>query len=128
MTALKISKNLLLGMALFAATSALAAEKVSINVLDPVTVAGQHLRPGSYKLQWDGNGPDVQLTILKDNSVVATMPAHLVDRDRPTAADAVVTRSAADGSRTISEIQLHGRKYALDLGEPEQTAATSDRK
>ncbi len=123
MKALNIFKSLLLGLAVLAASSALAADKGSLTVFDPVTVGGQQLRPGSYKLQWEGSGPDVQLNVLKGNSVVLTTPAHMVERQRPAENDATVTEKNADGKLTIAEIQLHGKKYALDLGSHSTTAS-----
>ncbi len=129
MKALKIFRSLLLGLAVLAASSALAADKGSLTVFHPATVGGQQLQPGSYKLQWEGNGPDIQLSILKGKSVVVTTPARIVTRDRPAPDNATATKSNADGSLTISQIQLHGKKFALDLGgEPAQTASAGDKK
>jgi hypothetical protein len=48
-----ISKNVLPGLALLLATSAFAANKPnkgSLDVSEPVTVSGQQLKPGEYKL------------------------------------------------------------------------------
>ena len=51
----RISKGLLLGLAVLLATSAFAANKGSVAVTDPVTVAGKQLAVGNYKLTWDMN-------------------------------------------------------------------------
>ena len=123
MKALNIFKSLLLGLTVLAASSALAADKGSLTVFDSVTVGGQQLRPGSYKLQWEGNGPDVQLSILKGKSVMVTTPARLVERERPATNDATVTKTAANGGLTIDQIQFQGKKYALDLGASSTTAS-----
>ena len=72
-------KGLLLGLALLLATSAWASNKGSIELLDNVIVGGQQLKAGEYSLRWEGNGPNVELSILKGNKVVATTPAHLMD-------------------------------------------------
>ena len=123
MKALNVFKSLLLGFAVLAASSALAADKGSLTVFDPVTVGSQQLQPGSYKLQWEGKGPDVQLNILKGKSVVVTTPARLVERERPATNDATVTKTAANGGLTIDQIQFQGKKYALDLGASSTTAS-----
>lgn len=54
-----ISENVLLGLALLLATSAFAAtrpNKGSLDVSELVTVNGQRLKPGEYKLKWEGAG------------------------------------------------------------------------
>ena len=70
-----ISKGLLLGLALLLATSAFAAvNKGSMQITDSVTVSGKELPAGDYSVKWDGNGPNVELNILKGNKVVLTTP------------------------------------------------------
>jgi len=121
-----ISKSLLLGMALLLATGAFAANKGSLQVQDPVTVSGKQLPAGDYQLKWDGKGSNVELSILKGNKVVATVPARLVDINQSAPSDASVIRKNADGSRTLSEIRFSGKKYALAIGEEAATADTGE--
>jgi len=121
-----ISKSLLLGMALLLATGAFAANKGSLQVQDPVTVSGKQLPAGDYQLKWDGKGSNVELSILKGNKVVATVPARLVDMNQSAPSDASVIRKNADGSRTLSEIRFSGKKYALAIGEEAATADTGE--
>ena len=121
-----ISKSLLLGMALLLATGAFAANKGSLQVQDPVTVSGKQLPAGDYQLKWNGKGPNVELNILKDNKVVATVPARLVDINQSASSDAAVVRKNEDGSRSLSEIRFSGKKYALAIGEEAATADTGE--
>ena len=121
-----ISKSLLLGMALLLATGAFAASKGSLQVQDPVTVSGKQLPAGDYQLKWDGKGPNVELSILKGNKVVATVPARLVDINQSASSDAAVVRKNEDGSRSLSEIRFSGKKYALAIGEEAATADTGE--
>ena len=77
-----ISKSLLPGLALLLATSAFAANKGnkgSFEVFDPLTVSGHQLAPGQYKLAWDGTGSNVELMILSQGKLVATVPARLIE-------------------------------------------------
>src|SRR5260370_38338060 len=83
MKASKISKGLLLGLALLLATSVFAANKGSLQVSDPVTVNGKQIDAGEYTVKWDGNGPNVELNILRGKNVLATVPARIVALDRP---------------------------------------------
>ena len=112
------SKGLLLGLALLLATSAFAAaNKGSMQLLDPVTVSGKQLPAGDYSVKWDGNGPNVELNILKGSKVVATTPARLIDLSQKPNSDAAVIKNNEDGSRSLTEIHFGGKKYALAIGQ-----------
>ncbi len=112
------SKGLLLGLALLLATSAFAAaNKGSMQLLNPVTVSGKQLPAGDYSVKWDGNGPNVELNILKGNKVVATTPARLIDLSQKPNGDAAVVKNNDDGSKSLSEIRFGGKRYALAIGQ-----------
>jgi hypothetical protein len=114
---MNVSKSLFLGLALLLATSAFAANKGTLQVQDVVTVNGTKLAPGDYKLQWEGTGPSVELSIMQGKKVVAKVPAHMVDLEKPSSLDAAVVKRNDDGSKTLSEVRLSGKKYSLALGE-----------
>ena len=82
MSVSKISKGLLLGLALLLATSGFAANKGTLQVNDPVTVNGKQLGTGEYTVKWDGAGPNVELNILKGKNVVATVPARMLELEQ----------------------------------------------
>jgi hypothetical protein len=123
----RISKGLLLGLALLLATSAFAANKGSLKVSDPVTVSGKSLAAGEYTVKWEGNGPNVELNFLQGNKVVATTSARMIDLDRSAYSDTSVVRRNDDGSRTLSEIRFAGKKYALALGDEAAKADAGNR-
>ena len=54
-----VSKSLVLGLALTLASSAFAASKANLTLNNPTSVNGTKLKPGDYKLEWDGTGPNV---------------------------------------------------------------------
>jgi len=115
-----ISKALVLGLALTLASSAFAgssANKANLQLQNPVTVAGTQLKAGDYKLQWEGSGPNVEVSILQGKNVVAKVPARLVDLQDKAANDAAVTQQAADGSKSLTGVRFSGKKFALELGE-----------
>ena len=126
MKASKISKGLLLGLALLLATSAFAANKGSLQVSDEVTVSGKQLARGEYTVKWEGDGPNVELNILQGKKVVATTPARLIDLNRSADGDSAVVRKNDDGSRTLAEIRFAGKKYALALGNESAKAEAGD--
>jgi hypothetical protein len=114
---MKGSKSLFLGLALLLATSAFAANKGSLQVQEPINVNGTKLAPGEYKVQWDGAGPNVEMSILKGKNVVTKVPAHVVDLGAASPSDAAVVKNNGDGTKSLSEVRLSGKKFALAVGE-----------
>jgi len=123
-----ISKSLMLGVALLLATSAFAANKNkgSLQITEQVSVNGQALPAGTYTVKWvaetytiklGDSGLDVNLSILRGNIVVATMPARMIGLQRSDSRDSVVERKNQDGSRSLLEIHFGGKKYAFALGD-----------
>jgi hypothetical protein len=114
---MKGSKSLFLGLALLLATSAFAANKGSLQVQEPVSVNGTKLAAGNYKVEWEGTGPSVELSISQGKKMLAKVPAHIVDLDRPAPADSTVVKNNGDGTRTLSEVRFSGKKFSLAVGE-----------
>ena len=112
-----ISKSLIMGLALLLASSAFAAEKASLTLTHPATVNGTTLKAGDYKLQWDGSGPNVEVSIVKGKTVVAKVPAKIVELGATTQNNAAVMRVNSDGSSTLAGARFEGKKYGLELGE-----------
>ena len=84
-----VSKSLVMGLALLLASSAFAATKANLTLQNPTTVNGTKLKPGDYKLEWDGSGPNVEVSIMQGKKVLAKVPAkswickHLHNTTRP---------------------------------------------
>jgi hypothetical protein len=126
MKASKISKGLLLGLALLLATSVFAANKGTLQVSDPVTVNGKQIGAGDYTVKWEGTGPNVELSILRGKNVVATVPARMVDLDRVPSRDSAVTVVSPDGHKSLNEIRFSGKKYAFAVGAQTAQAGSGD--
>jgi len=112
-----VTKTLVLGLAVLLASSAFAATKGSLSLLTAVTVNGTTLKPGDYKLEWDGSGPDVEVSVMKGKNVVAKVPAKLVDLNSPAQNNAAVVKNNDDGTATLEGARFEGKKYALEIGE-----------
>jgi hypothetical protein len=78
-----VSKSLVMGLALLLTSSALAATKASLTLQNPTIINGTKLKPGDYKLQWDGSGPNVEVSIMQGRTVLAKVPAKVVDLNSP---------------------------------------------
>jgi hypothetical protein len=112
-----VSKSLMMGLALLLASSAFAATKAALTLRNPTTVNGAKLKPGDYKLQWEGSGPNVEVSILQGKNVVAKVPGKLVDLKVAAQNDAALLKSNDDGTSTLAGVRFEGKKFALDLGE-----------
>ena len=119
----QLAKTMVLGLALVLATSAFAANKGSLKVQEPITVSGQQIPAGDYKVSWDGTGSNVEVSILQGSKVVAKTTGRVVDLNQSSQYDSAVVKKNSDGSRTLAEIRFSGKKQALAIGEAARAAA-----
>lgn len=118
-----VYKGLVLSLALLLAATAFGSNKGSLQIGTAVTVNGKQLAPGEYSVKWEGNGPDVQVSIMKGKNVVAQAPAHVVTLNSSTADDAAVLQKNSDGSSSLAQIRFGGKKYVLNLDEGSTSGA-----
>jgi len=112
-----VSKSLVVGLALTLASSAFAASKANLTLNNPTSINGTRLKAGDYKLEWDGSGPNVEVSILQGKKVVTKVPAKIVDLEKAPSNDAALLKQNGDGSTTLAGVRFQGKKYALELGE-----------
>jgi len=112
-----VSKSLMMGLALLLASSAFAATKANLQLHNPTTVNGTQLKPGDYKLEWEGTGPNVEVSIMQGKKVYTKAPARLVDLQSPSSNDAAVVKKNDDGSNSLEGVRFEGKKFALELGQ-----------
>jgi hypothetical protein len=116
-----VSKSLALAIAVLLASSAFAATKASLQLTNPVTVNGTTLKPGDYKVEWEGQGSTVELSIMQGKKVLAKAPAHVVQLESAAPNDAAVTVKNGSGPNTLAGIRFQGKKMSLELGETADT-------
>jgi len=112
-----VSKSLVMGLALLLTSSAFAATKASLTLQNPTIINGTKLKPGDYKLQWDGSGPNVEVSIMQGRTVLAKVPAKVVDLNSPAQKNATVVRHNDDGTSTLAGARFEGKKFAIELGD-----------
>jgi type 1 fimbria pilin len=116
---MKVSRILftLSGAALLFASAVLAADlnKGTLNVSEKVNVEGKTIDPGTYKVEWNGTGPTVQVTILHGKQTVATFPAQLTEQAAKNAVDAYGSATEADGSKQLTAIYIGGKHTVLQV-------------
>jgi hypothetical protein len=114
----------LLGASLFFAMGAFAQEKSTLSLAEKVTIQGTELKPGKYNVQWDGSGPNVQVTIFQGKNNLGTFPATVVAKDTSNTGAGYESRKESNGSKSIVAIYPNGKKYQLEIG---QTQAAGGR-
>jgi len=111
--------TLLVGSSLLLSASAFAgnSNKKSLRFDTSVTVEGQQLAAGDYKVEWSGTGPDVKLNILKGKETVASVDAHIVSVPVPNKQDGYSATTGKDGSRSLTTVFFSGEKFDLEIGQ-----------
>lgn len=103
-----------LALALLVPLGALARPRNEHNVVIPasVQVGSTLLKAGTYQVEWQGNGPSLQVSFMEHGKTVATAEGKMVETDRPSPYDDVVT--GPEGKvQMLKEINFHGLKETL---------------
>lgn len=108
-------KGILLAGVVLLAGSALASSKGPLALHEPASVAGTQLKSGTYTVQWDGTGDQVQLKIYQGKKEVASASARVVALDKATPLDGTILQRSDDGTLAITRINFGGKKFALEL-------------
>jgi hypothetical protein len=94
--------------------SALAKDKVhSVEIHEAVQIGATELKPGNYKVEWQGTGPAVQVSFQQNGKTVVTAAGTLKMNDDQVTQDAVVTEAKGAGTATLKEIDFGHQKEAL---------------
>lgn len=112
-----VGKSLVVGLALLLASSAFAVTKAHLELQSPTSVNGAQLKAGDYKLQWDGAGPEVQVSIMKGKKVLATVPAKVVELKTPAQSNSAIISNNTDGTSSLAGVRFAGKTTALDLSQ-----------
>lgn len=110
---------IVLTLALLAPLAAFASEKSQrgVDIADFVQVGRTQLRPGHYKVEWQGTGPAVTVNFLHNGKTVATVPATLKMHDSKVFQDDIVTRTTTANTKKLEEIDFLHQKEALRFGQ-----------
>lgn len=88
----------------------------NVDIPDSVLVGSTHLKPGSCKVEWRGDGPAVQVKFLKDGKLVASAPGTLKTNDQQVTQDDIVVGNDNAKSNVLEEIDFGHNKVAIILG------------
>jgi hypothetical protein len=85
----------------------------SVEISDAVQIGGTKLKPGSYKVEWQGTGPTVQVSFQQNGKTVVTVPGTLKTNDDQVTQDAIMTEATGAGTSMLKEIDFRHLKQAL---------------
>jgi hypothetical protein len=89
----------------------------SVEIFDAVQIGGTKLKPGNYKVEWQGTGPAVQVSFQQKGKTVVMAPGMLKTNDDQVTQDAIVTEATGAGTSTLKEIDFGHQKEALVFGQ-----------
>jgi len=106
-------------LGLFFAGVAVSAEanKMTVRIDEKVIVDGKILEIGKYTAEWSGDGPNVQITLLRGKDTVATFPAQIKQEASPNSTDAIGTTDGPDGTKQLTSIYPNGKRVSIQLND-----------
>lgn len=105
-------------LALLAPLGALARDKNqrTVQISEVVQVGQTQLQPGTYKVEWQGNGPQVQVNFVRNGKTVASAPGTL-KTNADVSHDDIVTETSSSNSKTLQEIDFHHNKESVTFAQ-----------
>jgi hypothetical protein len=117
---MKLSRNLfsvtLASLLLTAIAFAAPATKGTLKLFEPVTVQGKQLAPGKYTVEWNGEGPNVQLNIADGKNGVTAIPARIVPGVK-NRTSGYASAKQQDGRSELTNLFFEGKAYQLQIGD-----------
>jgi hypothetical protein len=102
-----------LAMLLPVSAAARSNNERTVNLSTSVAIGNAQLQPGTYKMEWQGKGPNVNVEFLKNGKTVATTQGQWVDQSHPAPYDSVTTKKVSDNRDQLVEIDFHNQRQAL---------------
>jgi len=116
---MKMSRMLIafFGATLLIASAAYAGEmnKGTLHLKDTVSVRGQTLKPGDYKVEWNGNGPNTEVKLVQGKNTVAKFPAKVEQQPYRSAENAYVSGPGPNGSTALTQIMIAKHDVLLNV-------------
>ena|SRR5579872_682793 len=102
-------------IALLSTVSALARAKNqhSVEFSNAVQVGGTQLKPGEYKVEWQGTGPVVQVSFVRNGKTIATATGTLKTNDPHVSEDDIVIDTISADTQKLTEIDFSHNKESL---------------
>ena len=111
---------LLLSVSAWAADAATTTSRASLELQDPMTVAGTQLQRGKYRVEWTGSGDQVEVKIYRGSKEVVATHAQVLKDDA--SYDHVSYSMGDKGSRVLTQLFFSKQKCALRLDNESSTS------
>jgi hypothetical protein len=85
----------------------------SVEISNAVQIGGTRLKPGNYKVEWQGTDPAIQVSFQQNGKTVVTVPGTLKTNDDQVTQDAIVTEATGAGTSTLKEVRFGRQNEAL---------------
>jgi hypothetical protein len=95
-----------LSATLLSNVSAAASSKTAINLVEPTIVGSVILPSGEYKIEWNGPGPEVQVSFTQGSKTVAVVPATVQAVRNPVNLS-LMYHTEQSGTRSLVEIETN---------------------
>jgi hypothetical protein len=89
----------------------------SVEIFHAVQIGTTELKPGKYKVEWQGTGPAVEVSFRRNGKTVVTVAGTFKTNDGQVTQDAIVTEATGTGTSTLKEIDFGHQKEALVFGQ-----------
>jgi hypothetical protein len=85
----------------------------SVEIFDVVQIGDTKLKPGYYKVEWQGTGPAVEVSFRQKGRTVVTVPGTMETTDDQVTQDAIVIEATSGDASILKEIRFGHPKEAL---------------
>ena len=95
------------------------ANKRTVTLSEPAIVGSVTLQPGEYIVEWNGTGPDVQVSFSREKKAIVTVPATLEAEQNQHELSVVSRHLEESGVHSLLEIRTKDstlRFIPLDVG------------
>ena len=88
--------------------------KKSITLGEPAQVGSTTLKPGDYRVEWQGTGPNVTVNFVQGSKVIATAPATIQNKNSNTTN--IFMKDEGNGNRALTEIDWKNTALVFQPG------------
>jgi len=87
------------------------ANKRTVTLSEPAIVGSVTLQPGEYIVEWNGTGPDVQVSFSREKKAIVTVPATLEAAQNPH--DLSIVSEHIEESEVHSLVEIRTKTWTL---------------
>jgi hypothetical protein len=97
------------------AWAGMGSHSVKVPLSSAVVVGAKTLPAGDYTFSWNGNGPQVDVTIEQHGKTIEQTTAKIIDTGMRSDNESVLTRRDKVGAPVLEEVQMRGQSTALQF-------------